>query len=71
MLNIEGRRETKPIKMDLNIILDAGIRFGTVSPYQRSVRWIVDDRCMRIVYKTVKNINTQAVQVNNAEKLKK
>ena len=43
MLNIEAGKRNKPIRMDSNIILDAGIRVGAVSPYQRSVRSIVDE----------------------------
>ena len=43
MLNIEIGRGNKPIRMDSNIILDEGIRVGAVSPYQRSVRSILDE----------------------------
>ena len=42
--------------MDLNIILDAGIRVRAVSPCQRSAHSIVDERSTQIVYKTVQNI---------------
>ena len=56
MLNIEKGRGNKPIRMDLNIILNVGIRVGAISPYQRSVR--VNHR--RMMYanhlKTVRNI---------------
>ena len=43
MLNIEKGRGNKPIRLDSNIILDAGIQVGAISPYQRSVRLIVNE----------------------------